>query len=106
MSTNDPTEHRRRLHQLKEDGKTEMWRAAISTWLDPGLEAKFRQNPAALDFLMSTGDLQIGEASTDRFWGIGMDLNHPNLLNTKHWTGENTLGKALMKLRNKIADHS
>lgn len=103
MQTDDPVKHKGFLNSMKDDGKDEMWRAAIDTWLDPGLEAKFAQNPQEQDFLLDTKDLQLGEASRDVFWGIGMELSHPHVLRPELWANGNTLGKALMKLRGKIA---
>lgn len=105
MLTDDPVRHKGFLHSMKEDGKNDMWQTAISTWLDPGLEAKFRQNGQERDFLLATNDLQLGEASKDVFWGIGMDLSHPNLLRPEHWAPGNTLGRALMNLRRKLAEN-
>lgn len=69
MLTDDPVRHKGFLHSMKQDGKNDMWQTAISTWLDPGLEAKFSQNAQERDFLLATNDLQLGEASRAVFWG-------------------------------------
>jgi len=56
------------------------------------LEAKFTQNPKLKKLLLSTGDAKLIENNPkDDFWGIGVDK-----------TGENHLGKLLMKLRDTL----
>lgn len=52
MLLNDPVDHKRYLEQMKEDGRTTAWQAAINSWLLPGLEAKFSQNQVAREFLL------------------------------------------------------
>ena len=61
--------------------------------------AKFSQREALKEMLFATGDKIIAEASPqDAIWGIGMDEDHPNVLDTTLW-GQNLLGKALMRVR-------
>lgn len=61
---------------------------------------KFSQNPEMRDFLLSTGDKILVEASPlDRIWGIGLNEQHLNANNPIAWRGENLLGFALMELR-------
>ncbi len=65
---------------------------------------KFIQNKELLDYLLSTKNKILVEASPyDRVWGIGLsaenkDAYHPNL-----WKGENLLGFALMEVRNELS---
>lgn len=68
-----------------------------------GLRGKFLQNPHLCDYLTNTGNLTIGEASTNPRWGIGMDLNNAEVLDGNKWleTG-NLLGRSLMKLRKEL----
>lgn len=57
------------------------------------IEAKFKQNPALRDLLVSTKGKVLQEASpTDKYWGIG-----------KAGNGKNRLGVLLMKLRDQLA---
>lgn len=105
MLLNEPTDHKRFLEGMKEDGRTPAWQAAINSWLLPGLEAKFAQNEMAREFLLGTKGLTIGEASTNLFWGIGLDLRDHNLFNPAHWTGRNVLGEALMQVRQVLLDN-
>lgn len=61
---------------------------------------KFGQNPRLMDFLLSTGDRIIAEASPkDSIWGIGLDASHPDSVVPGRWQGLNLLGFALMEVR-------
>ena len=62
--------------------------------------AKFGQNEELKDFLLSTGDKIIVEASPyDKIWGIGLKDTTPGIENPANWKGENLLGFALMEVR-------
>lgn len=64
---------------------------------------KFTQNPELRDFLLSTGDKVLVEASPyDGIWGIKMGQTDENVLNPLKWRGENLLGFALMEVRDEI----
>ena len=64
---------------------------------------KFSQNPELRDFLLSTGDSILVEASPyDGIWGIKMGQTDENVLNPLKWKGENLLGFALMEVRDEI----
>ena len=70
-----------------------------------GNVAKFSQNEKLRDFLLSTGDKILVEASPkDNVWGIGLDEESPDAVNPKRWPGTNLLGFALMEVRDKIKD--
>lgn len=59
---------------------------------------KFNQNEEIRKILLSTGDLELVEASPyDRIWGIGFFANEA-LQNVDKW-GANLLGKCLMEAR-------
>lgn len=65
--------------------------------------AKFSQNDDLQQFLLSTGDKIIVEASPkDRIWGIGFDEFAPEATNPALWNGENLLGFALMEVRDRL----
>lgn len=59
--------------------------------MEKALRAKFEQHPEIMQLLLETGDelLQEGNTWHDVFWGVDITTN----------TGENHLGKLLMKLR-------
>lgn len=64
---------------------------------------KFGQNSKFADFLLSTGDKILTEASPyDKIWGIGMLESDPKAKNPLYWAGENLLGFALMEVRDEL----
>lgn len=65
--------------------------------------AKYMQNPDLMDFLLSTGDAVLAEASPyDRIWGIGLDAETAGKTEQDQWPGENLLGTLLMELRSEF----
>lgn len=61
---------------------------------------KFGQHAELKDFLLSTGDKILVEASPyDRIWGIGLAKTAPNIEDPHTWKGLNLLGFALMEAR-------
>ena len=65
---------------------------------------KFSQNAKLREFLLSTGDKILAEASPrDRIWGIGMGKSNPDALDPAKWRGRNLLGFSIMSVRKKIA---
>lgn len=65
--------------------------------------AKFSQNNNLKEFLLSTNDSIIVEASPyDKVWGIGMKQDDKNILDVSKWKGENLLGFALMEVRDML----
>ena len=65
-----------------------------------GNKAKFGQNPGFREFLLSTGNAILAEASPyDTIWGIGLDREQAEKGTVEQWQGENLLGCALMDVR-------
>jgi ribA/ribD-fused uncharacterized protein len=65
--------------------------------------AKFSQNSQLKDFLLTTGQRIIVEASPlDTIWGIGLAQDNPKAHHPKTWRGENLLGFALMVTREQL----
>lgn len=61
---------------------------------------KFNQNKKLKEYLMSTADRIIVEASpTDSIWGIGLSQDSKMIENPHTWKGENMLGFAIMEAR-------
>ncbi len=78
----------------------ELWNARKYDIVVEGNKAKFSQNPELKDFLLSTGDAILAEASpSDKIWGIGIDKETAEKGGVEHWQGENLLGCALMEVR-------
>lgn len=64
---------------------------------------KFSQNPEFKDFILSTSEKVLVEASPyDRIWGIGMLETDSRAENPLQWNGENLLGFALMEVRDEL----
>ena len=72
-----------------------------------GNKAKFSQNPDIKEFLLSTRDAIIAEASPyDNIWGIGLDREQALKGTVEQWKGENLLGCVLMDVRDWLRDSS
>jgi len=64
---------------------------------------KFSQNKKYKDFLLSTNDKILVEASPyDTIWGIGMLETDSGAENPLLWKGENLLGFVLMEVRDEL----
>jgi ribA/ribD-fused uncharacterized protein len=64
---------------------------------------KFSQNSDLKEFLLSTGNKIIVEASpVDAIWGIGLAKDHADAPNPAKWKGLNLLGFALMEVRDEL----
>ncbi|WP_435524533.1 NADAR family protein [Chryseobacterium indoltheticum] len=64
---------------------------------------KFSQNENFKEFLLSTNDKILVEASPyDTIWEIGMLETNPKAENPQQWNGENLLGFALMEIRDEL----
>lgn len=67
--------------------------------------AKFSQNSSLQEFLMSTGEQVLVEASpVVGIWGIGLAADHADASRPEHWPGQNLLGFALMEVRTRLAN--
>ena len=86
-------------------GKEDIWMTHAKDVMLPAIRAKFEQNPALQKYLISTGDKILGEASQDRFWGIGYSLGKPEVLDHHIWQGKNILGEMLMTVREELKSH-
>ena len=65
--------------------------------------AKFSQNEKLRNFLISTDDKVLVEASPkDEVWGIGLDEHSSEASSPWKWKGTNLLGFALMEVRDKL----
>ena len=72
-----------------------------------GNTAKFGQNNALAEYLTSTGNRVLVEASpTDRIWGIGLAVDDSRTGRPSQWPGLNLLGFALMDVREHLADRA
>jgi ribA/ribD-fused uncharacterized protein len=68
-----------------------------------GSMAKFGQRGELRNFLLSTGDRVLVEASPDdALWGIGLEADDPRAADPRTWQGQNLLGFALMVARQQL----
>lgn len=68
-----------------------------------GLVAKFVQNEGLAEELLETGSKTIVAClPQDVLWGIGMDVNEPEVAHSEKWLGRNLLGYTLMQVRSAI----
>ena len=64
---------------------------------------KFSQNRDLQEFLLSTGDSVLVEASPyDSIWGIRLPAGSPEAQDPQKWRGRNLLGFALMEVRDEL----
>ncbi len=85
----------------------EIWNREKYEIVKSGNLAKFSQDENLKEFLLSTGDKIIVEASPyDSIWGIGMGAKDENIEYPTAWKGENLLGFALMEVRDLLNKRS
>lgn len=77
-----------------------LWQASRFQIVVAANQHKFAQNCALAEFLLSTGDKILVEASpVDRVWGIGLTETDTAARDPERWQGRNLLGFALMVVR-------
>lgn len=102
MATDDPYEQKRLGRSVK-NFDDDVWKLVGEKYVYIGNLNKFKQNKEMKNYLLSTNNTEIVEASgTDRIWGIGLSLNDPNLRDRSKWKGTNKLGKILMRVRDTL----
>ena len=79
-------------------GTSEEWEARKYDYMYICLKRKFDQNPALKTLLLSTGDMELVEATPDRLWGCGATLSS-NTIKKHNWPGQNKHGAILMTIR-------
>ena len=77
------------------------WRKASKQIAYTAIAAKFTQNKALQDILLSTGSAKIAESSTDKFWGTGLHLHHQNAMDQRYWKGDGLVYELYTKLCHK-----
>ena len=102
LETMDPKECKSLGRKVKNfDGTT--WDEAKYEIVKQANYLKFNQNSSLKEFLLSTGQKVIVEASPyDHVWGIGLKQDDARALDPKQWDGENLLGFALMEIRDTL----
>jgi ribA/ribD-fused uncharacterized protein len=102
MNCSNPNEIKglgRKVRGFDED----IWNKVKYSIVVNGNYDKFMQNEKLKEYLLSTEDKILVEASPyDNVWGIQMSENDEDIKNPELWRGENLLGFALMEVRNEI----
>lgn len=99
LGTNSPKEAKRVGRQVSNFNE-DVWKLKRYTIVLEGNLLKFTQNYKLGEYLKSTADSIIVEASpSDKIWGIGMKQDDVGVENPKNWKGENLLGFSLMEVR-------
>ena len=63
-----------------------------------GIEAKFVQNPQAMQALLETGSKQLVESACDGLWGTGVPIHQTDCLNHRSWKTQGILGEILQEI--------
>lgn len=96
----------KKLGRMVENFDSEIWNANAYNIVVQGSIHKFGQNPELKEFLLSTENRVLVEASPrDRIWGIGMGKNNEHAEHPEFWRGTNLLGFALMEARDFLVDN-
>lgn len=104
MGSSNPADHKVVLNKLRAE-VTDEWKRRAPEYIKAAIKAKFTQNNHLTKFLLDSHPLQIGEASRDTFWGIGLTLESPDVLDTTKWApGGNLLGRSLVALREELLE--
>jgi ribA/ribD-fused uncharacterized protein len=102
LETPDPQKAKKWGREVR-DFDTTRWQAACVPLVIQGNLAKFSQNESLKQFLLSTANSILVEASpVDHVWGIGLAADHPDAIVPRRWKGENLLGFALMAVRDRL----
>ena len=104
MSSPDPRTHKR-LGRGVRNFDSVVWDREKQQAVLSGTYAKFTQNPAMKNHLLSTGTKRLAEASPlDPVWGIGLRADDPRASDPRMWRGSNLLGEALSAVREIIRE--
>ena len=99
MAAEKPNKYKKLGREIR-NFDSKLWDAKKYDIVVEGNKAKFSQNPELKEYLLSTGDAILVEASPyDKIWGIGLDSETALKGTVEQWQGENLLGCALMEVR-------
>ncbi|OCK86247.1 DUF1768-domain-containing protein, partial [Lepidopterella palustris CBS 459.81] len=106
LETTDPKTHKQ-LGRLVEGFDPEVWDQNKNRIVEEGNWHKFTKSKEQAEELqkklLATGDRELVEASPfDKIWGIG--FTEKGAEKNRHKWGQNLLGKALMKVRDRLRE--
>ena len=100
MQSNDPKEMKDLGKKIK-GYKDKEWKDAARGVIMTCRE-KIYAHKELQEYLLSTGNRSIGEATPDSFFGIGIHISDPAVLNPREWQGSNIMGQILTELRSEL----
>ena len=101
MAAKDPVEQKHLGRDIEKHPQynERIWQKNAPWIMEKALRAKFEQNATLKKWLLDTQTKTLVEASSDKFWGVGISIHDRKILDQQAWEGQNVLGKALMKIR-------
>ena len=103
LASDDPADAKRAGREVR-GFVTGTWAERRFDVVVAGTRAKFGTDLLLGDYLRSTGDAVLVEASpADRVWGVGLGVDDPDVLAPHRWRGANLLGFALMRVRDELS---
>lgn len=103
LRESDPAKNKRQDRAMRCHDEAP-WQAAKLRIMEIGTYHKYNQNLDLLAKLMSTQGNEIVEASPNLFWGCGIDIYDPALLDAATFPGHNNLGHIISKTRSIFAE--
>lgn len=105
LSARTPAEAKKLGRKVKGFNE-QQWNECKYELVKTGNLYKFQQDKVLADYLITTGDRVLVEASpVDNIWGIGLAQDAENIENPHTWKGENLLGFALMEVRDMLKEN-
>ena len=102
LAAKSPAEAKKLGREIKHF-EPETWEAHKVEIVVNGNLHKFGQNQSLQQFLLSTNDRVLVEASpVDAIWGIGLSADSVDAAEPARWQGPNLLGFALMEVRDQL----
>ena len=104
MSSADPSTYKR-IGRGVRNFDSAVWDKGKQTAVLVGTNAKYTQNPAVKNHLLSTGNKRLADASPlDPVWGIGLRADDPRANDTRPWRGKQYFGEAHFAVRESIRE--
>jgi hypothetical protein len=104
MKTHNPKEQKALGRKVRNFDPV-IWNKHADQIVFDGSYAKYTQNASLLALLLETdGSLLVEASPYDKIWGIGMSAAEADRVPPSKWKGENRLGIALTKVREKIVE--
>ena len=77
---------------------SKIWHEKGYDLCQPGIKAKYLQNPTLLDMVRTTSPKLLVESSPDKLWGTGVPLKDNDALNKEKWYNTGWLSTMLMNI--------